>query len=123
MRSQSHVHGTLPGSGYRHSLADGRSFDGVVAHRIDGGVVTWLTFLTENVTDISPVRALPGLRHLNCGGYTGKGRLADLTPLKDMKLTYLDCYRTQVSDLSPLKDLPLTVLGCGETQVSDLTPL
>ena len=36
--------------------------------------------------------------------------MSDLSPLKDMKLTYLDCYVTQVADLSPLKDMKLTKL-------------
>ena len=42
--------------------------------------------------------------------------MSDLSPLKDMKLTYLDCSDTQVSDLSPLKDMKLTDLYCGGTQ-------
>ena len=49
--------------------------------------------------------------------------MSDLSPLKDMKLTYLDCGDTKVSDLSPLKDMKLTNLNCGYTQVSDLSPL
>ena len=70
--------------------------------------------------------------------------MADLSPLKDMKLTNLDCWRhagvrpvaaegheadvldcgsTQVSDLSPLKDMKLTNLDCNSTQVTDLSPL
>ena len=36
-------------------------FDGKVTHKIEDGVVTELEFLTDNVTDISPVRALTGL--------------------------------------------------------------
>ena len=33
-------------------------FDGKVTHKIEGGVVTELSFVTDKVTDISPVRAL-----------------------------------------------------------------
>ena len=47
-------------------------FDGKVTHKIEGGVVTELEFLTDNVTDISPVRALTGLRKLNCSGTPGQ---------------------------------------------------
>src|SRR5262249_16886734 len=33
-------------------------FDGKVSHTVEGGVVTELTFRTNNVTDLAPVRAL-----------------------------------------------------------------
>jgi len=99
-------------------------FDGQVTHKIEGDVVTELEFCSDNVMDISPVRALAGLRTLKCNGSTGeKGQLADLSPLKDMKLTELYCWYTKVSDLSPLKDMKLTKLDCFGTQVSDLSPL
>jgi hypothetical protein len=50
-------------------------------------------------------------------------KVADLSPLKDMKLTDLWCYFTNVSDLSPLKDMKLTHLNFDATSVSDLAPL
>ena len=49
--------------------------------------------------------------------------MSDLSPLKDMKLTHLNCGDTQVSDLSPLKDMKLTDLICHDTKVTDLSPL
>jgi len=99
-------------------------FDGKVTPTVENGVVVGLEFVTNDVTDIAPVRALPALRSLKCAGSgPGKGRLADLSPLKDMKLTFLDCGWTKVSDLSPLKDMKLTTLYCGDTKVSDLSPL
>ena len=99
-------------------------FDGKETHKIEGGVVTELTFFTDNITDISPVRALTGLRILSCSGSVqGKGQLADLSPLKDMPIWSLNCQYTQVSDLSPLKDMKLTRLQIGCSQVSDLSPL
>ena len=39
-------------------------------------------------------------------------KVADLSPLKGMALTHLDCDGTKVADLSPLKGMPLTVLQC-----------
>ena len=96
-------------------------FDGKVTHKVEGGVVTEVEFLTDHVKDISPVRALTGLRTLKCRG-TRRQQLADLSPLKDMKLMYLYCSYTQVSDLSPLKGMKLTHLAA-YTQVSDLSPL
>jgi formylglycine-generating enzyme required for sulfatase activity len=91
---------------------------------IENGVVKGLGFSTDNVIDISPVRALAGLKSLQCDGSgVGKGKLAALSPLKGMLLAELACGETQVSDLSPLIAMPLTRLECGYTQVSDLSPL
>ena len=99
-------------------------FDGKVTHKIENGVVTELKFLTDNVTDISPLVVLNGLKSLSCNGSAhGKGKLFDLAPLKGMKLIALDCFYTQVADLSPLKRMSLTHLNCGSTQVADLSPL
>jgi len=109
-------------------------FDGQVtgayrqgAPRIENGVVTELGIYTDNVTDISPMRALQGLKNLNCNGnFTGgvrMGKLSSLAPLKGLPLTALACSNTQVMDLSPLEGMPLTNLVCGETRVADLSPL
>ena len=96
-------------------------FDGKETHVVDQtGVVTELQLRTDKVKDISPVRALTGLRKLNVN-YTRQ--LTDLSPLKGLKLTHLYCGDTQVSDLSPLKDMKLTELVCRATKVSDLSPL
>ena len=99
-------------------------FDGKVKPIIfnGNGVVGGLQFVSNEVTDIAPLRALVGLQTLNCSG-TGASRLADLSPLKGMPLTYLDFNHTSVSDLSPLKGMPLTYLDCRGTMVSDLWPL
>jgi serine/threonine-protein kinase len=99
------------------------ALEGKLMAGVEYGVVTELSFLSHQITDLAPVRALKGLRVLNCGAMDGKGRLADLSPLAGMKLTFLDIRFTQVSDLSPLKGMPLTRLNCGHTNVSDLSPL
>ena len=77
-------------------------------------------FFNRNVTDISPVRALVGLKALDCGGLsTRSGKLSDLLPLQGMLLTTLGCYNTQVSDLSPLEDCKsLTTLSVAKTKVT-----
>ena len=99
-------------------------FDGVVKPTIENGVVTGLKFVTDNVKDLSPMRALPGLKQLLCeGSAPGKGKLADLSPLKGMSLATLWCGKNPVSDFFPLKGMPLTFLGCEQTPVSDLSPL
>ncbi|WP_020467987.1 protein kinase domain-containing protein [Zavarzinella formosa] len=99
-------------------------FDGTMKEKIEGGSVTELRFLTDRVTDISPVRVLSGLRQLECNGtWPNKGQLADLSPLKGMNLTKMSCSATLVTDLSPLREMKLTVLWCPGTLVSDLGPL
>jgi serine/threonine protein kinase/Leucine-rich repeat (LRR) protein len=99
--------------------------EGQETPKTENGVVTQFGILVDNVTDISPVRALVGLKFLRCSGITNarRGKVADLSPLGDMKLESLDCHDTQVSNLSPLQGMKLTKLDCSNTLVSDLTPL
>ena len=90
--------------------------DGTARHKIEGGVVTELTFTPvkgqDVVTDLSPVRALVGLTYLNLWGCGG---LEDLEPLKGLKLTRLIIgsfhVSTQVRDLEPLRGMKLTELS------------
>ncbi len=103
-------------------------FDGKVVQVIQDGVVRRLEFSTEEVTDVSPVRALTGLRVLGANLQVGSGdwtksRLADISPLKDLQLTALYLEGAPVSDLSPLRAMPLTALNLHYTKVSDLSPL
>jgi Leucine-rich repeat (LRR) protein len=99
-------------------------FDGKFKHKAADGVVTDLEFLTDAVTDVAPVRALPGLIRLSCAGSApGKGKLADLAPLRGLGLAVLDCGSNPLADLSPVEGMPLIFLGIAGTQVRDLTPL
>jgi hypothetical protein len=98
-------------------------FDGAVKPTIENGVVTGLEFVTNQVTDIRPLRSLPGLNSLVCRGSGGQGILRDLSPLKGMSLTTLSCAYNQISDLSPLEGMPLESLICSVNPVSDLSPL
>jgi len=100
------------------------AFDGKVTPKIGNGVVTELAFVTDNVTDLSPIRALTGLKTLKCNDSPGrKGKLSDLSPLKGLSLTTLNCDDTQVSDLSPLEGMPLDWLECIRTNVATLSAL
>ena len=86
--------------------------------------MTELRLAADDVTDLSPVRALLRLHTLACkGGGLHKGRLADLSPLKGMGLTDLNIDETLVANLSPLKDMKLKSLSLFNTPVSDLSPL
>ena len=103
-------------------LNDG--FSGDVKETIIDGVVVGLEFQTDAVTDISPLRALPGLKSLTCTGSTeNKGILADLGPLTGMPLKELHCYYNPIANLAPLEGMKLKVLSCSYTLISDLTPL
>src|SRR5262249_46631331 len=94
-------------------------FGGRVVHKIDGRVVTEIA-LGGQVTDPSPLRAVPGLKVVSCS----EGPLSDLSPLKGLSLTRLSVAVTRVHDLSPLKGMKLTELDLGGCQqVRDLLPL
>jgi serine/threonine protein kinase/Leucine-rich repeat (LRR) protein len=102
-------------------------FDGKVTHRVIRGVVTDFHFVSDQVADISPVRALARLKILSCGGTPAKapqkGKLYDLSPLQGLPLSNLSCDHTHVEDLGPLKGMPLVTLSCAATRVADLSPL
>ena len=99
-------------------------FDGKVTHQIEGGLVTGLEFNTNQITDLTPVRALSGLRQLSCKGTPQRqGKLDNLWPLRGLALTRLDCGDNKVIDLEPLRGMPLKWLRCSATDVSDLGPL
>jgi len=99
-------------------------FDGKLQPTIGEGIVLSIAFISDNVTDISPLRAFTGLSFLECyGSAPGKGMLADLSPLKGRSLRGLWCSNTKIADLSPLKDMPIKRLTCQFTSVSDLSPL
>ncbi len=100
-------------------------FDGQVTPTLRDGAVTGLRFLSDAIDDIAPVRALTGLTALDCSGtFPSAGALADLSPLRGMRLTSLKARGTRVHDLSPLRGMPLVSLDlyvCGD--VSDLASL
>jgi Leucine-rich repeat (LRR) protein len=101
-----------------------RAFDGVIKHQVTDGAVTHVEFSSADVSDLSPLRALPNLKHLNCSGpQANRGLVADLSTLRGMRLEELTCSNTLVADLLPLKGMPLTALECQNTLVSDLSPL
>jgi Leucine-rich repeat (LRR) protein len=99
-------------------------FDGTEQHKIEFGVVTELQIHTHEVTDLSPVRALVGLKKLNCAhNGEGPGKLSDLSPLQGMPLSELVFDGTEVWDLSPLHGMPLTKLAIANGPLRDLSPL
>lgn len=99
-------------------------FDGKITPVIEEGTVTGLQFLSDQITDLSPLWALSKLNHLNCmASSPTAGRLADLSPLRGLPLKFLDCGYSQLRDLSPLAGMKLASLTCFSSQVTDLSPL
>jgi uncharacterized membrane protein len=103
-------------------------FDGKMQTRIEDGVVTEFWIVTDQVTDIAPIRVWSALRVLARSGTssdTTNGLLADLTLLDGMNLaglTHLYLHNTKVTDagLAHFKDCKnLALLSLGGTQVSD----
>jgi Leucine-rich repeat (LRR) protein len=100
-------------------------FDGKVTHKLWDGVVREVQFFTDHVTDLSPVRAFKDLRQLVCNGTDiGKGKLADLSPVRGMDLTLLYVHwNPGVKDLEVVRGMRLKELNIGGTGVVDLAPL
>lgn len=99
-------------------------FDGEVKETIEAGDVVAFELITDNVTNISPLRALHKLRKLRCNGSSKiNGRLADLSRLQGLQLVELECYYNPIRNLKPLSEMKLEKLGCSYSLVSDLTPL
>ena len=58
-------------------------FDGNVTPTVENNEVIGLVFCTDEVDDLSPVRAFRNLRSLDCSGSRwAKGKLSDLAPLR-----------------------------------------
>lgn len=87
-------------------------------------VVLGVGFVTDQITDISPVRALVGLIGIVANGSEpNKGKLVDLSPLQGMRLEGLGIRYNQICDLQPLEGMPLSGLHLGNNQISDLSIL
>jgi len=103
-------------------------FDGKVDHKTEGDAVAGVRFVSDAVTDLTPLRALPKLTSVGCRGSkatggNGIGKLTDLSPLKGLPLRWLFCDCTAVADLTPLRGMPLENFSCGECPVHDFSPL
>ena len=100
-------------------------FDGKLTPGFEDGRVTSVQFLTDHVTDLSPVKAFGGLRSLSCIGSDAQSRtgvLRDLSPLKGMSLNHLDCsINPYLTDLSPIVGLPIRELLVSGTGITDLS--
>lgn len=105
-------------------------FDGkLTGHRAKGppnineGIVTGLGFATDNVTDISPIRALSGITNLRLNGNDKTSRFRDLSPVEGLQLTTITFGNSGVANLEPLRGMRLTEIEFIHSKVSSLAPL
>ena len=71
------------------------------------------------ITDLAPLTELP-ITHLCLQGCHG---ISDFSPLREMRLLWLNLCRTKTLDLSALSRLPLFYLDLRGTRTEDLRPL
>ena len=110
--------------------SDGVRIQSGATPKIENGVVTEFGFTHDNVTDISPVRALAGLKRLPSTAAVGpNGKLSDLSPLPGC--IYMACTdtksptcrrfrdaltgsnaRNRISRSVAAQGMPLTLLAC-----------
>ena len=94
------------------------------APRIEGNMVTEFGILTDNVTDVSPLRALSGLKRLCLAASSShRSHFSDLRPLEGLQLKQLNISGSYVTALTPLIGMPLESLNCCFTHVGSLWPL
>ena len=89
---------------------------------IQDGHVVELRIFTDNVADLSPIRAFSELSGLSCDAKQKTGRRLDLSPLHGMKIRALRCVVDDL-DLSTVKELPLSELHCFGGGITNLTPI
>src|SRR4051812_29812515 len=84
-----------------------------------------IQFSSANGTNIQPLKGPPELKKAFIAGRSTRpySKLSDISPLKEMKLTRLDCSFTEVANLAPLEKMPLTELHLKETKAINLGAL
>lgn len=99
-------------------------FDGRYRSRVAEGEVRNLAFATDDVTDISPLKAVPHLWSIAATPSPGRrGKLRDLDPLTGhWELSSVEFADNPIDDLTPLAGKPLVAALLTNTKVSDLTP-
>lgn len=99
-------------------------FDGACEPVMFGGKVTEVKLEGAKLADISPFRALRNLTKLQIAtDFPVKSKIADLTPIKNLPLTLLQCDHAAVTDLTPLKGMKLSALYLDGNKVANLSPL
>ncbi|MBI3828979.1 MAG: protein kinase [Planctomycetes bacterium] len=99
-------------------------FDGKCENQAFAGKVTELKFDIAQVRDISPLRAFRGLTKLQMATEPPKrSPLADLSSLRGLPISYLQCDFANVTDLTPLQGMKLAALIMDCNPIADLCPI
>jgi Leucine-rich repeat (LRR) protein len=87
--------------------------------------VNELKLVSDELTELAPLRAMPALTHLDCNGSGhNTGKLTDLSPLRGMPLQHLQVLNNpDLNDLSPLRGMQLTDVGFAAKDIAAMGPL
>lgn len=98
-------------------------FDGSYRSRVAEGEVRSLRFFTDDVTDISPLKAVPYLWDITATPLRNpQGKLKDIGPLAGhWELFSVELAYNPIDDLTPLAGKPLVAALLTNTKVSDLS--
>jgi len=97
----------------------------VLEKKIENGNVAKLRLSSNDLVDISPLRALDTSSELELRPHlpTTKGALESLAALSEMKLKLLAFQNNKVRDLTPIKNMLLGHLYISNNPIDELTPL
>ena len=84
--------------------------------------LTWLAFYDSDISDLRPIAKLRHLEKLECWN---NRRITDISPLANLtELTVLDLEGCRISDIAPLANLThLTALKLRGNRIIDVSPL
>ncbi len=93
--------------------------------RIESGKVAELTCSTNNMSDISPFRALSHLTRLSCNGDgpAAARHVTDISWLRGLPLKQVMFPHNKVKDISALAGMPLVTVDFYGNDVPDLSPV
>jgi hypothetical protein len=97
-----------------------------ITAKIERDRLTYVHVITEEVTDVTPVRVFDKLERLNLAAQYGvsESKLADLRPLTGLPLRDLNLMCAPlVTNLEPLRGMPLETLNVSHSGVVDFAPL
>ncbi|HYH63995.1 MAG TPA: serine/threonine-protein kinase, partial [Urbifossiella sp.] len=88
-------------------------WDGKLESEVEAGKVVMLSFKSDEVADLSPVRAMRELTKLTAyGSGHERGRVVDLSHFRGLRLTHLDLYNNAACrSAEPLRGIPLSSLS------------
>jgi hypothetical protein len=101
-------------------------FPGVERTYFYGPWLNEVSLPADQLSDLSPLCSVKGLRSVYCLGTEGKrnqGLLKDLGPLKGLPLRQVILHHIPVRDLTPLEGMPMRRLQLVDLPIEDLTPL